>query len=208
MIEVSTRDFRALVTPVLPVVDETDMSPLLGAIQVRSFDGKLAAIATDRYRIALQLSDIEVEFPSFLIPAKAVKLILKSFPGNKNIDAHLQISVDEGGKVIVTGETGNKWCPTLTLNISQPEGKYPDLVELISKSYHQPKIASTGVNMQMLAGFTAAAGRHATTSIELSEKKTDPIVIRVGDSFFGILMPLRGPAIDNARLAKILPVPA
>lgn len=207
-VETTARQFKALVEPILPLADQSGMFPLLGAVKINVLGGKLVAYATDRYRLGLQVSDIEAKTFDALMPVSAIRQILRIYRAAKTYDAPLTLSTrkDEDGKttIKVTGLTGDKYIPNVTMQIEQPEGEYPPILTLLRDALKNKPAASQTYNMGHVSGFTPAAtvnGRgHQDATFVLPEDPSRPLQVFSGEGFMGILMPVRMP-----RTAEGLP---
>lgn len=199
-VETTTRQFKALVEPVLPLADQSGTLPVLGAVKINVMGGKLVAYATDRYRMGVQVSDIEAKTFDALIPVTAIRQILRIYRAAKTYDAPLTLSTRKGedGKttIKVTGLTGDKYIPTVTMNIEQPEGEYPPILTLFKRELATLPGTTQAFNMEYLKGFAAAASANNGPSfpyatLMMPEDPSKPLKVFSGDNFMGILMPVR-----------------
>lgn len=198
-VETTARQFKALVDPVLPLAEQSGTFPLLSAVKLNVLGGKLVAYATDRYRMGLQVSDIEAKTFDALLPITAIRQVLRIYRASKTYDAPLTLSTRKGedGKttIKITGLTGDKYIPNVTMQIEQPDGEYPAILTLLRDALKDKPAASQSYNMGHLTGFAPAAGVNGGSyaTFVLPDDAVKPVQVYSGTGFMGILMPVRTP---------------
>lgn len=202
-IETTALQFRQLTEPVMHMASNDEVVPLLNAVKITTINGKLAAYATDRYRIGVQYSDIEAKLEA-LIPVSALKLIYRTYRGSQKFNASIRITEhkDKHGEksLIISGETGNEYMPEITMTIREPSGTYPPILPLVRQAAERTVGASAALNLELLSGFRTAGhqvGRNAPATLQIPQEQTKPTVLRIGEDFIGIQMPVRMPVPDE-----------
>jgi hypothetical protein len=223
---VGTNDLRAALTAVRShaSTDDTD-APVLGRIRVTvNPDGNLYVAATDRYTAGLAIVSIWEDRTGYgeivdldLTPADAAD-ILQVFKPAKGAESHddrvaLLVTTTE---LVLTDASGlfPDASRSFTLPLLQPS-TYPDLPRLMAASVANAESLTragagtsvTGISTtaKMMSRF-AAAGTAYSAPIDLIQtaEARAALLVRCGESFIGLLMPLSHGEDEAAALAADL----
>ena len=202
---IDAKDFRDLVTPVLPMACKDDMYPVLCAVLVES-DGKwLSATTTDRFRGAIKRikkratdDDPTTEWPKFraLIPMHAVRSLLTMFKVKARTPSAtmtLTVEGDDGGVERLTAEAvglfdlfdSGRFVYTLAA------GEFPNIRPLIRQALETPqdeRSAEVGLNPNFMADFRSCGAQTLRVILGAPGKVA---VVTDDDGFIGLIMPRR-----------------
>lgn len=197
-LSITARQFKALVSPVLPHASRDRMMPVLNTVRIETRGRWLLAIATDRFRVGLNRQERPEGAPddwSATIPLAAVKGIISTFAPLRGLDADLSLTID-GGNLAATAEgaliggffdASFKW-PLET-------GEFPKVGSLVIRALQDAEGgATTKLRMEYVAAFRHAdvhgSGlwmRHTT-----SDPDRGPVLVTDGENFVGMVVPRRG----------------
>ena len=205
-ITLTATQLRDLVTPVIPHASKDQTLPSLCAVRIRSAGQYVTAIATDRYRIGFQrvtLSDppAEAGFDA-LVSVAVLKRILGIFRPTRWHNPALRLTVEglrltvgvadtldePRGALDASGMVG----ATLTFNVIDAD--YPKIDRLIREALEaKPDEAAMAAvfNPEFLADFRIGQPRHEPMRITATGGPARPWLIRIGDDFIGLLVPVR-----------------
>lgn len=174
---------------------KTDDLPILNAVRLEATGTHLLAVATDRFMLGV--SSAEYEGAPFVItlPMAEVKLILgacKLKAGRWKPKDVVDLRVTPKGTLLhVTLDETVITVPTFQ---SASDFTYPEWRKLLGASTTEvgEVIGTVGINPQYLAKF-GKIGRQAKFYLRAPNK---PVMVRIGDDFVGLIMPIRIPDDD------------
>lgn len=201
---IDAKQFRALVSPVLPMACKDDMLPSICAVLIET-DGKwLSATATDRFRAGIQRiekratdDDPTTEWPEFraLIPVRSVKSLLAMFKpsrGASSTTITLTIETDESSIPRLTAEAVGLFdlfdSGRFTHTLLEADA-FPAVRKVFKDALDTPddaRASTVGVNPSFMADFKAAGG---DTLRVLLGSPTKPLTVTNDEGFIGLLMP-------------------
>lgn len=201
-LSITARRFKELVAPVLSSAGTDSMLPVLNTVRIETRGQWLVAIATDRFRVAVNRTQRPEGSPddwAATIPLKAIKGIVATFAPRKGMDADLSLTID-GGNLAVSAEgamVGGFFDASFRWALE--DGEFPGVMSLISKALAaETTRQSTKVRMNFLAAFGGADvhGQGLWVKTAGTEPNTDrnPVVVTDGENFIGLVMPHRGAA--------------
>lgn len=187
---------RRLLLPVLPMAAADNDLPVLSAVLIETSGDQVFAWTTDRFQLGcsrLPLDDTVTASGEFraLLPVSEAKHLLGLFkPQRGHADAAVRLTVDD---LVMHAESAGGLFDFATVRVGYRllDGKYPDVRRLLVERLSETGQPQSGVvlNPTFLAKFGAAG---ASVAVDLSSKPNGgTLLVRVGDSFVGLLMPLR-----------------
>lgn len=196
----TARDLDALTASVIPHAETDRTFPLLGSVLIRSAGDYVTAIATDRYRIALKRL-VPAERPDngfrAVVPVAALKQIKTIFRARRDHDPALRLVVDEDSLVVtvIDGLTGADFgaATGAYLRFALTVGEYPKIDKLVRKAL-DAKVPDEAFQMTVNPTFLASfkAGQPSAEPMQVTPTgENQPWLIRVGDDFIGLLVPVR-----------------
>lgn len=192
-IEITARDLRALLVPVIPHAGDVRGFPQLHAIRLSVQGEHLLATATDRYSLAICRHKVDGPAEPFeaVVPLPAVKQILSVFRVTKAANPRLRISVEDG-VLTVTAIDGLVDFAGATLKYQLILQEFPKvepvIVEALAAS--PEPIDAAGFNAEYLARFRAATSRNEPLVCRQSTP-SKPMLVTAGDHFIAAIMPVR-----------------
>lgn len=194
----TARDLTNLVAPVLPFTDRTGFLPLLWSVKIEAHGPHLVAMATDRYRIGVKRIVPEITpDPKFaaLVPASVLARIRSTFKHTRRSNPSLRLEVT-GDVLRVSGaeEFEGLFDASFSFRLPNPVADYPDIQKLLVKalSAEPPAEPTAGsFNPHFLADFAAASAGAQTMRLSPSGPADKPWIVRVGDDFLGLIVPIR-----------------
>jgi len=210
-ITLTATQLRDLVTPVIPHASKDQTLPSLCAVRIRSAGQYVTAIATDRYRIGFQrvtLTEPPAEGGGFdaAVPVAVLKRIMGVFRPTRWHNPVLELAVD-GERLRVSladtmteqtvgtsGDVDGLAGASLTFALHSGDFPYPALDRLVREALEgvPDEAAMTAVfNPEFLADFRIGQPRHEPMRITATGGPARPWLIRVGDDFIGLLVPVR-----------------
>lgn len=209
-ITVGTGDLRAALTAVAPHADPDADFPPLHRIRFDIDPENLSLSATNRYTAGHAIVSIEDhgdgELAPFDLSPTDVKEILALFRGRggKNDDEmpddRLRIDIDTE-HVRVTDVAGLFDGKSLSLPRYPHETNFPRIPELLRATLTKPvkgtqRLVTHG---KLLRLFTSAASAYGQPLVIEPTGANAALVVSCGESFLGLLMPLRQEPEDTAR---------
>jgi hypothetical protein len=194
---------HALIKPILPFASKDTTLPILASIRLEPVGDKLAAIATDRYRVGrMRLTDVEAEGFQATLPVTAVKWLLGVFKA-KDATNEVVLTPKDSQTITVKGRT--QLGPVLSTDIYMVGGDYPNLSGLFPEDLEKYEhAASAGVNGSYLADMGAVTGtgyNAAPLEIRLTERNQQKAIVFTHEAgpmeFTGLLMPVRMPSASK-----------
>lgn len=194
-ITVGTADLHRALSAVAPHV-EPDPDLPLHRVRISSDGENLTATATNRYTVAHALASIEDPdgtLEDFDLSPTDVKEILTLFK-TKDDDEMLRITI-ESTKVTFTDASGLFDGKSLSLPRIGTDENYPNIPGLIATCLTKTRTGSIGrllTNGKLVGLFNAAVRAYdEPLAIEATERDTTALVIACGESFIGLLMPIK-----------------
>ena len=192
----TAREFRDLVTPVIPMAHKDRMMPTINAVLIETRGKYLVASATDRFALGfcrVAPSEQPTEGLAILVPLASVRQIIAMFRPNRDLDPQLDFTVeDNGSKLRVQQGGGAIDFLDASITFALEQGKWPTLPKIIVAGIEsdEPAASHIGLNISKLAAFKAAVrfGEPLLIKVGAADK---PVVITAGDHFVGALMPQR-----------------
>jgi hypothetical protein len=211
-ITLTSRELTALVAPVLPHASMDVTIPTLMSILIRSTGPWVTAIATDRYRIGMQRLRPDTEpGDGFMaaIPLRALARIRSLFKATRYNDPVLTFTVDDGTIVVTAvdtliGLTG----ASLSFDVVKD---YPKIDRLMVEALNAPPVETASravINPALLADFAVGQPSHIPAHITPTGPDNKPWMIRIGDDFIGLVVPIHGgsPLVDATTWLPLLTV--
>lgn len=193
-LHITARQFKALVSPVLPCAGTDDMLPVLNSVRIEAHGEWLVASATDRFRAGfrrLRHPDGK-SWPKWnaTLPLSTVRSVMAFKPSRKDTDPELVLAVlpDNRMRVAASGALLDMLAAEVTYPLR--DGQFPDLRAVVRDSLAvEPDAPHSGFNWEYLAAFKAAVTSGPGLQIRVHPNKA--AVITDGEDFIGILMPRR-----------------
>lgn len=204
-VTVDTRDLRAALIATSVHLSTAEGEVILCRIRLTfSPDGNLYVTATDRYTAGLAIVSIwedrceygeAVDVDLFAEDAKA---IVSLFKPAKNIDDQKLSLLVTGSQIVITDASG--LFPDQSLSLHLPittPCKYPSVDLMFAAAVakaRQLEIADTtplATSQQQLTRFAAAGSAYgAPIEVAHTSEARRALLVKVGESFLGLLMPL------------------
>jgi DNA polymerase-3 subunit beta len=191
---ISIRDLKRLVTPVIPCAGTDDTIPVLTAVKIESRGKYLTAVATDRFRMAMQrvAAPEDGTWPewSALVPVSALKSILATFkPSYRDANPVLTLKVD--GEQMRAESEGALLDLFSEAHVAYRlmDGEFPKVRGLLLKAIKGESTSSAvGLNPALLGGVLPKP-QSGTVMVKIGEGGREPIVFTDGEDFVSILIP-------------------
>jgi len=190
----TAREFRDLVTPVIPMAHKDRMIPILNAVRIESVGNYLIASATDRFAIGMSRHAPSEKPPkglAIMIPLPSLRLILATFKPSRDVDPQLEFIVTAKGERLRLNQTGGAF-DFFEASITYPleQGEWPGLPKIITNQADSDETPTKviGLNASLLAKFQGAVRGGEPIEITIGANNR-PILITAGDHFIGALMP-------------------
>jgi hypothetical protein len=221
-LDMTSREWAELVTPVLPhVLADADL-PQLGHVRIEVGEHAVYAVATDRYTLAAErrlLEDRNLDvIPPLHIRATEVAVSLKLFPYGKDSDPELRIVIDRAPfPITVVGQARSidRWAITIEAPdqtrialfdhrdpSSDPMANWRlNLTKALIRDYDHAAPALT-LNGAYFARWAKAVRKGERLSVFTGREGNRPVLLAVEDHFLGAWMPisyLESPAEQLAR---------
>lgn len=215
-ITLTATQLRDLLTPVLPHASKDDTLPVLTAVHIRTAGRYVTAIATDRYRIGFQRVALDPEPEAgfdAVVSVVALKRLLAMFRPTRSHNPAVRLTVDDGRLTATAastlddgGEQPNMWFPGdslagATLTFQLVDATHPPIDRLVRDALNgKPEDGATApsFNPEFLADFRIGQPRHLPMRISATGAVSKPWLIRIGDDFIGLIVPLRYADPDSA----------
>lgn len=163
--------------------------PVVNAVHVEARGGQLVAVATDRF--VLGASKTELDEPGQFLAAlslRQVKTITQLAGAGKQCFSTVAIDSDDK-QVKVAFSSGE----TLTLPAEVERGAHTAWLKLLDSVPDCEPSKAMDVNPQLVAKFARLQGARASRMRMHFFGHAKPIRVSVGDSFVGLVMPVRMP---------------
>ncbi len=195
----STEDFRDALRSVV-VHAAPDKDHTLHRVRCDVGPENLTVTATNRYSAGMAIASIEDnhdgELSAFDLSPTDVKEILALFrgrkPGEEDVGDTVRLEVDFEHFTIT--DTGGLFEGKQLVLPRQPQGStFPDLPMVVSRllGKRRSKVSRLAANGPLLASFAIAARVYARPLIVEPTGEASSVVISCGESFLGLLMPMR-----------------
>lgn len=170
--------------------------PILCGVEV-SVNGKVEATATDSYRLGHDECPVLSGSgeATMVLEAKELaaisKELLKAYPQVKATVTTRPAIVDGGSQgVEVTIAVGNRiWVLKSTI------GEFPRWRMLIPAENATGEVSTIGLSAELLASFAKVkgdTGRNSKNTMRLRfQSALKPVVVNIGATFYGVIMPVR-----------------
>lgn len=168
--------------------------PVINAVHVEARGRELVAVATDRF--TLGASKTELDEPGQFLAAlslRQVKTITQLAGAGKQCFSNVAINADDK-TVRVAFSSGE----TLTLPTEVERGAHHAWLKLLDSVPDTEPSKAMDVNPQLVAKFARLQGSRASRMRMHFFGHAKPIRVSVGDSFVGLVMPVRMP--DEASM--------
>ncbi|AOT25802.1 DNA polymerase III sliding clamp [Mycobacterium phage Tortellini] len=163
--------------------------PVINAVHMEARGRELIAIGTDRF--TLGASKTELDEPGEFLAAlslRQVKTITQLAGSGKQCFSTVAVDADDK-QVRVAFSSGE----TLTLPAEVERGPHTAWLKLLDSVPESGPSKAMDVNPQLLAKFARLQGSRASRMRLHFFGHTKPIKVSVGDSFVGLVMPIRMP---------------
>lgn len=163
--------------------------PVINAVHVEARGGELVAVATDRF--TLGASKTELDEPGEFLAAlslRQVKTITQLAGSGKQCFSTVAIDADDK-QVRVAFSSGE----TLTLPAEVERGAHTAWLKLLESAPDCDPSKAMDINPQLVAKFARLQGSRASRMRMHFFGHAKPIRVSVGDSFVGLVMPIRMP---------------
>ncbi|OBB15494.1 hypothetical protein A5731_00570 [Mycolicibacterium conceptionense] len=170
-----------------------NMIPVINAVHVEARGGELVAVATDRF--TLGASKTELDEPGEFLAAlslRQVKTITQLAGSGKQCFSTVAIDADDK-QVRVAFSSGE----TLTLPAEVERGAHTAWLKLLESAPDCDPSKAMDINPQLVAKFARLQGSRASRMRMHFFGHAKPIRVSVGDSFVGLVMPIRMPDEDS-----------
>ena len=191
---ITAREFRDLVTPVIPLACKDRMTPILNAVRIESVGKYLTASATDRFTVGICRHAPANKPPkglAIVIPLPSIRLILSTFKPSRDMDPELEFAVTAGGKRLKVNQAGGAF-DFLDASITYPleTGQWPALPKVIIDRIESEDVPATTISLNAahLAKFQHAVRHGEPLEIKVG-CNNKAVLVTVGDHFVGALMP-------------------
>jgi len=186
--------FRDLVTPVMPLADQTEWNlPVLNAVSIEAHGDYLIATATDRYRLGVQRVKMAEDVSGFaaLVSIRSLRSILSIFKATRKSDPLLSITSAEGVLLVKTvgGLDVDAGFMTGSMTWALVDGQYPKVREIIMKASITEAAGPLLLNPSLLAAF-AAAQKHGEP-MTMRGATGSVTFVQIGPDFIGAIMSVR-----------------
>ena len=185
---VMSRDLADLLSDALLFADRSGYMPALDAVLLDVKDGRITAVATDRYVLGIRtMAWSGPDLSNFLLDgtdAADLVTLLRARSPRSSSGVPVELALMDGALVATVGNV------TLRCNAKEAEfPKYQSLLEKAKTREATPDAGTIGVNRKLLAKFARLSSKDPMHMV--SSGSLNPIQVRVGAEFIGILMPVR-----------------
>lgn len=163
--------------------------PVINAVHVEARGGELVAVATDRFTLGASKTELD-EPGEFLavLSLRQVKTITQLAGSGKQCFSTVAIDADDK-QVRVAFSSGE----TLTLPAEVERGAHTAWLKLLESAPDCDPSKAMDINPQLVAKFARLQGSRASRMRMHFFGHAKPIRVSVGDSFVGLVMPIRMP---------------
>lgn len=188
---IGVRDLKRLVSPVIPCAGTDDMLPILTAVRIESRGTHLVAMATDRFRLAIQrvAAPADTTWPVFeaTIPARALKSIFATFkPSFRDADPQLVLKVS-GDSLAVDADGPLDGMVSAAVSYRLLDGEFPKVRRMLRDALNAEGGSVCGFNPRLIGGVLPTT--QGSVAMKIGAGHRDPLVFTDGEDFIAILMP-------------------
>ncbi|WP_341513667.1 hypothetical protein AAC389_15820 [Rhodococcus qingshengii] len=187
----SRGDLTKAITIALKFAGKDDTLPMLHGIDLQILRSRFVIASTDRFRggvVRLPAVDDLTGGDQYLghLSRGSATRILKVFGGGRAPERSMRVQVTADRTTLTVGDGETSITVTFTGE------KFPNLAEILLVEMERPiEVENWMANSAYLAAFKDAAwSPNQAVSIRLSTPSR-PAVVRIGEHFIGILMPVR-----------------
>lgn len=167
--------------------------PTLNTVKISAAEGKVKAVATDRYRLIEGTIAGEGELSASLIPVADIKRVISLLKSEgKRMDT-LPVTISRAGDMVSVSVRGN------AITVSVVDGKYPDVEQYLNDTSEPVELPNISFNPALMADYAKIAGRGSKSAIGVrlvfkGERK--PIKVELAANIFrkvewqAIIMPM------------------
>lgn len=197
-VTITAASLATAITAVLPFAGTDDTLPMLAAVRCEVMNGELWLATTDRYtvgahRVALhpdypQSDDFAVTLP--LSVAKQALAIVKLGQSEfKGIETVVTLEVEDRHVRVTAG------MDTHLLKGRASEDAFPQWRHFFAAPAKDDAVTDRffAFNPALLARFGKIGGGKTATMTCYMQSATKPMMVQIGDDFFGVVMPVRSP---------------
>lgn len=211
-IRVNAHELYQLLTAGMICAGKDITLPMLSCVRLETSGNELLAISTDRFRMGVArigfVAEAGVDTSKFvaLLPVEDVKRTVASLkiPAKERDIVVVTLTLSDG-KLAWTRDD-DTWSGVM--RDESADLQFPKWRGLMAPPANRPALAEQNTEYvgfmctaPYLADFGKAVwGRDQTIIIEPSEKPGRPIMVRVGEHFLGLLMPVRKSDFDTAAV--------
>lgn len=139
-IQIAARDLKELLNNVLFAASPQNHNPIFEGVLLEVKDGKLYAIASDTYRVAIDTVSVDAESFKAIVPAKALAEVNKIITDPEEIV-----------NSIVSTKNIKITYKDYIISAKLFAGKYPDLLSVFPKTYKTKAIVDTAKLKELIA---------------------------------------------------------
>lgn len=193
-VTVASCDLRRVLRDALPFTGD---DPPLDTVCLEAVAGTFSATATDRYTLGHSRAACTGEFGQRAVitrhTARAIKRMLPCGPTPHAAGQKVTLTLD-GNALRLRTETGDSRSAT-TLLVPLSLTTFPDYPAILTKSTDDTPGRPLGLTPHFLARFAKIGARYGSPLCVFTHDPTSPVFVEVGDTFVGVIMPVRLP--DN-----------
>ncbi|OZF47540.1 hypothetical protein [Rhodococcus sp. 14-2470-1a] len=209
-ITVGTADIRAALASVVVHAGDDEHLPVLTRVRLIIDPVNVTVVATDRFSVGLAIASVwkyvDPHIETLDLLPEDVTKVLSIFKSGKETasseapEYQLRIEADDEF-VTVTDCSGFVEGRALKIPRIAVDEQFLDIPKLMSRSHHAPPVLleDMAVNGSLLARFKVAATAYQKPLRIESHVGFKSLLIRAGDSFLGMLMPLNISEEDDIR---------
>lgn len=189
-IEISAKQFAALVRPVVPLASTDAMLPAINSVHFELLGDYLTACATDRYQVGMmrvRLDEPPKKLPPFTLRLSVIREIQKIFKADRWTDPALKITPT--GESVVIEQVGGIVLDEARIKFPCETADYPKIAGVITTS-DRGTPGTFAVDANRLANFRHAI-TDATGLVVHPSDGSKVVIVTAGDDFIGAIMPRR-----------------
>lgn len=191
---VETSELVAGLTAVLPHAGTNMTLPMLCSVKFETRDGRLFLVTTDRYSLATYSLEWDGPDVDALLPAASAKELLSVAKKAPKYAARVSLHFEE--RSVEYADLDRR--TTLPLDTDHEFVKWAAIMPSEeSLSQETGRISAMGINPAQLAKFAKGAPKGVTMRLIFGATSVKPVLVKIGDNFVGLIMPVRLPDTDN-----------
>ena len=198
---ISADEFRALVSPVLPLASkDADYTPTLNAVLIEGNGKWLSATATDRFRMGIKRiakratdDDPATEWPEFraLVPLRSVKSLLTTFKTLRgSLPAQITFTIEDNKLTAEAAGAFDLFDSARFVHHLQ-DGEYPKVRSLVQQTLDvavEDRVSAIHLNPFFLADWKAVGSKNLRLLIG---KANGAVLVTDDEGFIGLQMSRR-----------------